>query len=461
MYNVHPSQNCASFFRDPSGFIFMRDGCVYRQINTIYKENYELLVKSGLYRELADEGLLIPHEEVASANPLPSNAYKIIKPEVVPFISYPYEWSFSQLRDAGLLTIEIQKKALARGMSLKDCSAYNIQFRKGKPVFIDTLSFAAHEEGKPWVAYRQFCQHFLAPLALMSRKDIRLNQLLRIYIDGIPLDLASSLLGIRAKSSISLFIHLYLHAKAQKFFSDKIIPAATGKMKLSSFLGLIDNLESALRKMKLRAKESEWRDYYKESNYTPEALAHKQEIVSGFLDRIHPGVVWDLGSNVGMFSRIAADKAMRVISLDNDPLCVEILYSECRRRGESNILPLVFDITNPSPGIGWENNERITLLERGRPDAVLALALVHHLAIAHNLPLNTISHFLSQISPWLIIEFVPKDDSQAQRMLAVREDIFSEYCKESFERALSAFFVIQECIQIKHSKRFVYLVSRI
>ena len=169
-------------FRDSNGFVFWQDGALYRQVNTSYKDNYEHLMESGLYEVLVSGGLLLPHEEVNIQSSQPDLAYKVIRPELIPFISYPYEWCFSQLKDAALTTLEIQKTCLDFGMSLKDCSAYNIQFRKGKPVLIDTLSFEKYREGQPWVAYRQFCQHFLAPLALMSHKDIRLNQLLRVYI---------------------------------------------------------------------------------------------------------------------------------------------------------------------------------------------------------------------------------------------------------------------------------------
>jgi len=198
-----PNKVLPSSFRDPSGFLFLRDGFIYRQVNTIYRENYDYLISSNLYKTLVDAELLIPHHEVDIKKARSDEIYKVIKPELILFISYPYEWCFSQLKDAALTTLEIQKKSLDFGISLKDCSAYNIQFRKGKPIFIDTLSFERYHQGKPWVAYRQFCQHFLAPLALMSYKDIRLNQLFRVYIDGPPLDLTSSLLPFRTRFRIS------------------------------------------------------------------------------------------------------------------------------------------------------------------------------------------------------------------------------------------------------------------
>jgi len=234
----------ASSFRDPSGFVFYRNGMLYRQINTAYKANYDHLMDSGLYRVLVDARLLVSHEEVAVTGLSADQAYKTIKPELITFISYPYEWSFSQLKDTALTTLEVQRKAMDFGMSLKDCSAYNIQFKQGRPILIDTLSFEKYRERQPWVAYRQFCQHFLAPLALMSYKDIRLNQLLRVYVDGAPLDLASSLLPLRTHFMFSLLAHIHLHARSQKRYADKTVDMSRHRVSRLNFLGLIDSLKS-------------------------------------------------------------------------------------------------------------------------------------------------------------------------------------------------------------------------
>jgi len=210
-----------SSFRDPSGFIFHKDGILYRQINESYKENYDHLINSELYDELVSNDLLIPHKEVIESPPLPEKAYKVIQPEKISFISYPYEWSFSQLKQAALTSLEIQKISMNFGMSLKDCSAFNIQMRNAKPILIDTLSFEKYQEGQTWKAYKQFCQHFLAPLALISYRDIRLSQLFRIYMDGIPLDLTSKLLPFRTRSMFSLLAHIHIHSKSQKHFGSK------------------------------------------------------------------------------------------------------------------------------------------------------------------------------------------------------------------------------------------------
>lgn len=456
------NENIQGSFRDPSGFLFTRDGLVYRQVNKTYEENYNFLISSGLYKNLENEALLIPHDEVNFDFPKPDVGYKIIKPEPLEFISYPYEWCFSQLKDAALTTIEIQKKALDSGMSLKDCSAYNIQFRKGKPVFIDTLSFEIYKEGAPWVAYRQFCQHFLAPLALMAYKDVRLNQLFRVYVDGIPLDLANKLLPSRTFLDFSLLLHIHLHARSQSYFGNKPLGQEIKKRKFSrmSMLGLVDNLKSAIEKLKWHPRQTEWADYYMDSNYSDEALNHKKQIVSEFLKILNPKLVWDLGGNIGLFSRIAAGQGAQVVSFDIDPAAVEKNYFECVRKGEANVLPILVDFTNPSPNIGWQNQERMSLLERGPADTALSLALIHHLAISNNLPFYRIADFFSRICNFLIIEFVPKNDSQVKRMLSAREDIFPDYTQQAFECDFGKYFKVLNSVKIKDSERVLYVMKK-
>jgi hypothetical protein len=455
------SAQLSSSFRDPSGFLFQQDGVIYRQVNLVYKDDYDHLMSSGLYQALVDDNLLIPHEEVGIEPPVSGLAHKVIRPEPIPFISYPYEWCFSQLRDAALTTLKIQKKALDFGISLRDSSAYNIQFKNGRPIFIDTLSFGKYHEGQPWVAYRQFCQHFLAPLALMSYKDIRLSQLLSIYIDGLPLDLASCLLPWRTRLRFSLLSHIHLHARSQKHFADRPINVGQHRMGRYAFLGIINNLESAVKNLKWQPRGTEWADYYQDTNYSPQAFEHKKTIVAGFLDKVRPTTVWDLGANVGIFSRLASDRGIPTISFDVDPAAVERNYLDCVARGDTSIVPLVIDLTNPSAGIGWENKERMSLKERGPADAVLALALLHHLAISNNVPLSKIAGFFSDICHRLIIEFVPKTDSQVQRLLATREDIFPDYTRQAFEQEFSRCFAIEDSADIRESQRTLYLMRRI
>ncbi len=448
-----------SSFRDPSGFCFLQDGSLYRQVNLIYKENYDHLIDSGLYRNLVGSGLLVAHEEVAADYARTGDAYKILKPEMIPFISYPYEWCFSQLKDAALATLETQKRALDFGMTLKDSSAYNIQFMGGRPVLVDTLSLEEYREGQTWVGYRQFCQHFLAPLALMSYRDIRLNQLLRVYLDGTPLDLASSLLPRRTWLRFSLLSHIHLHARSQRHFADRTVNTRGRQMSKLGFAGLIDSLRSSVKKLHWRPKGTEWAQYYENTSYSRDALQEKTQLVAEFLAETNPDMVWDLGANMGLFSRIASDQGIRTISFDVDPAAVEKNYLECVEKGETNILPLLLDLTNPSPGIGWENDERTSILERGPADTALALALVHHLAISNNLPLRNIARFFNRICNSLIIEFVPKSDAQVQRLLSTREDVFPNYTQQDFEHELGRHFTIRKSARITDSTRTLYLMT--
>ncbi|MDP2720721.1 MAG: SAM-dependent methyltransferase [bacterium] len=457
-----PSKKISSSFRDPSGFLFTSNGQLYRQINTQYKENYEFLARSGLLKKLQEENLLINHKEAGSKLAQTSDAYKVIKPEKIPFISYPYEWCFSMLKDAALLTLEIQKTALGHGLSLRDASAYNIQFLRGKPIHIDTLSFEKFQE-KPWVAYKQFCQHFLAPLALMTYTDVSLNKLSQLFIDGIPLDLASKLLPTRTRFKPSLLIHIHLHAASQRKYADRGLakqPVAK-KFNKRSFLGLIDSLEGAIKGLKWEPKGTQWSGYYEGNlNYLPASLRHKANLVEEFLESTKPRTVWDLGANTGLFSRIAADKGIFTVSSDIDPAAVEINYKTTVEKNEKNILPILIDLTNPSPAIGWENKERDSFLSRGPVDTALALALVHHLAISNNLPLAYLAEFFSLICKSLIIEFIPKEDSQVQKLLASREDIFPNYSQNAFEKEFSALFSIKRSEKVKGSKRTLYLMSK-
>lgn len=449
-------------FRDPSGFIFFHDGELHRQVNAVYREDYEQLMESGLYEALAEAGLLVRHEDADRRLARSPDAYKVIKPEPVPFVSYPYEWCFSQLKHAALATLETQKIAFEHGMTLKDSSAYNVQFLNGRPTLIDTLSFQRYREGEPWVGYRQYCQHFLAPLALMSRTDVRLNQLLRVFIDGVPLDLAATLLPATSKLQFGLLTHLHLHARAQRRYAGRKVPrsgAAKG-MGQMAFRGLIDSLEGATRRLTWNPRGTEWADYYDETNYSDDGMQDKQQAVQDFVDVVQPRTVWDLGANTGRFSRIVAERGAQTVSFDIDPACVERNYLAMRADKRTNILPLVLDLTNPSPGIGWANAERMSVTERGPADLALALALVHHLAIANNVPLSDVARYLSTLARASIVEFVEKDDSQVQRLLASREDVFPDYTRDGFEDAFREYFEIESMRQPRGSKRTLYLMRK-
>jgi ribosomal protein L11 methylase PrmA len=435
-------------FRDPCGFLFSREGVLYRQVNVAGGEDYDLLMSSGLYDALAEKRLMVGHEEVNIAPPLPKRCHKVIRPERIPFVSYPYEWCFSQMQHAALLTLRIQKLALEKGMVLKDASAYNIQFCGYRPVLIDTLSFERYREGEPWVAYRQFCQHFLAPLALMAYTDIRLSQLLRVHMDGIPLDLAAALLPFRTRMKFSLLSHVHVHARSQKHYGGRKVDVRK----------LMDSLESAVRTLSWKPHGTEWAAYYEETNYSAAAFAEKKRIVSEILGRIRPETVLDLGANTGVFSRLAAEMGSSVLSVDMDPGSVEQNYLQCRAEKAERLLPLLIDLANPSSPIGWAGTERSGWLERTRADMVLALALIHHLAISNNVPLGRLAAFLAGLGKNLVVEFVPKSDPQVQRLLVSRKDVFADYTQETFENEFLRYFVLRERHAVADTGRTLYFL---
>jgi hypothetical protein len=464
-----------SSFRDPSGFVFSHNGSIYRQINESFATAFDQFMASGLYQALVAKGYLVSHEDVTASDiPREPGCHKVIAPQQVPYISYPYEWSFSQLKDAAMLTLRIQTVALKHGFVLKDASAYNIQFIDGKPVFIDTLSFEPYSEGSPWVAYRQFCQHFLAPLALMAYVDVDLGKLLVTHIDGVPLALASKLLPTRTRLNYGLQAHIYLHAKLQSDYADAAGGAAStesttnattkaSKAKLSSvgLQAIVESLANSVRKLEWKPPKTEWGDYYDQTNYSNDSTSRKQALVSQLLLKIGQplSIVHDLGANTGEYSRIAAKHADMVISQDIDPVAVERNYRQVKANEPRNVLPLLQDLFSPSPAIGWANEERDSFRQRGRCDALLALALVHHLAISNNTPLDRIAALFAELADWLIIEFVPKSDSQVIRLLETRLDIFPNYTEAGFEHAFGAYFEIAQKEPVTGSERSLYLMK--
>jgi ribosomal protein L11 methylase PrmA len=454
----------AGSFRDPAGFVFTRDGVLYRQINHSFRERYDAVCESGLYDALVSRGLIVGHETVDVEPADPSSAALVIKPERVAFISYPFEWSPGQLQAAALLTLEVQRLAMEHGMSLRDASAYNVQFHRGRPVLIDTLSFEPLVEGKPWVAYAQFCQHFLAPLALMHHVDVRLGELLRIHLDGIPLDLAATLLPGRTRLQPGLTMHIHAHASSQQKYADAgATEGGTGKERTVSrnaMVGLINSLENAVRKQQWEPPPSAWRDYYaaKES-YSDEALQHKEELVAKAVADAAPSTVWDLGGNTGRFSRIAAQTGADVVTLEMDPSAVELNWRQVVENNETSILPLVCDLSNPTPSQGWAHRERPSITERGPADLGLALALLHHIAIGGNVPLPDIAEWFSTLCKRLVVEWIPKEDPMVRRLLASREDVFADYHQEGFEQAIEPFFTIESSEAVRASVRTMYVLS--
>jgi len=349
-------------------------------------------------------------------------------------------------------------------MRLKDASAYNVQFDAGRPILIDSLSFELAEATEPWPAYRQFCEHFLAPLALMAQRDVRCGLILRDFIDGIPLDLAARLLPGRSRLNLGLSAHIHLHAGAQRRAA-KAPPPAEGaerpvrRMSAAGQRALLDSLRRTVAGLRWEPT-GHWADYATTTSYSDTATASKAQIVREMLAAVQGASAWDVGANTGVYSAMAAEAGYRVIAWDQDAGSVEAHWRRVRGDGNPAILPLVLDLANPSPSIGWALEERPSFLERDKPDLVMALALVHHLAIGNNVPLPAVARLFARMAPMAIVEFVPKEDPMTRRLLAARRDIFEQYSIEGFRAAFGESFEIVREAPITDSPRTLFLLRR-
>ncbi len=462
--NTEFTKRIPASFRDLSGFVYYKDDVLLRQINSLAKSDYDGLMQSGLYDFLIAKKYLLSHQEVPLDKKHTPEAVAVIQPEFVPFISYPYEWSFSQLKDAALVTLDIQKASLEHGMSLKDASNFNIQFVDGVPKLIDTLSFEEYHDGSPWIAYRQFCQHFLAPLALMSLTDVRTQQLLRAFIDGIPLDLAGKLLPKKSYLSPGLMAHIHMHARMQQRYSKdfKITTKKVNKLSKAQLIILLDNLYAVIKKLKWQPAGTQWARYYSETNYSDTAFAEKHKFIEDSFKKISPTpkVIWDFGANNGEFCRFASHQNIFSVAMDIDPAAVEQNYRLSKSEQDSKMLPLVIDLTNPSPSLGWASEERDSLIKRGPADLVLALALIHHLSLSNHVPFYQLAQFFAQASEWLIVEFIPKSDSQVKKLMHNRQDNLDWYNQDEFEKEFSKLFSIIDKASIKDSDRIIYFMQK-
>lgn len=449
---IHPAS-----YRDNSGHIFRHEGLVYRYIHPAYILHYRKLMNSGLYEELVKKTKLIPHEELTDSSRFNITEGIVLLPEQVPFISYPYEWSFDMWKDAALLTLHIALASLQKDMILKDATPFNIQFHHGKPVFIDTLSFEQYEAGKPWIAYRQFCECFLAPLLLMHYCHPDTARIFTLYPNGIPMDVLVSLLPKRSRWNMNTFLHVHLQAK----LSGKQKQKTTGETNFSKqkLELLLKGLEGFVQKLSLKKTKTTWDDYYTDMILGDDYLQAKTALVKAFMGDMHFTTAIDLGANDGHFSLLLGDDKT-VIATDADHNCINELYLNNRKQGRQHILPLINNLGTPSPAIGWNNTERESMTSRLQADLVLALALVHHLAIAHNVPLPLLAAWLQPMGAYLIIEFVPKSDEKVKLLLQHRKDIFDGYTLEDFKAIFAEKYNIIKEEQVGRTGRTLFLMKR-
>lgn len=464
---MHTLNREFSSFRDPSGFLFWRDGKILRWVGERYAKSLRHAQDSGLIAKAIADGLLLEFAvldpSAVDVDPPGIAPTMLLEPRQLALITYPYEWSFNALKDAALLTLDLHALALSHGMVLKDASAFNVQFVGGAPRFIDHLSFDIWDGHSAWPAYGQFCRHFLAPLLLMSKVDLSLGRLSQLHLDGVPLDLASKLLPAATRLSPAIQMHLHLHARMSQKYSDhrQKIDGARGRgLSVEGLRAIATSLRSLLSKLAPDDQVTEWGNYYSDTNYTSEAFEAKKRIIRDLVGRVAPATLLDLGGNDGSMSRAVADLAGTIVCADIDPRAVDYNYRKVRADRSAKILPLLADVTNPAPAIGFANSERPALFARLKPDQILALALIHHLAITNNLPLGYIARFLARHTPSLVIEFVPKSDSQVVRLLASREDIFPDYTEQGFLSAFSDAFDVVQRHTIPQSERILFLMAR-
>ncbi len=451
-------------FRDPSGFIFYENGNVYRLINSLYKKNFDHLMNSGLYTELVQKNLLVKHTEVREEMNNSSH-YKKLLVEKIPFISYPYEWSFNQFKDALLLTLKIQKISIQYGMTLKDATPYNVQFKNNNPIFIDTLSFELiKEENYVWKPYKQFCEMFLGPISLMKHVDPSLNKLLINYINGIPLWLVNKLLPFKSKFNLTVFSHIVLHnlikenLKSNSSKGDK-----KSTLSKTKHLNIIDQLEGYILKLKAPKIITEWAGYNDETlDEKKEYVIDKEKKILSLLQHERYTTCWDVGSNDGLFSYlISKNNTENLISFDIDWRCVDRNYVTCKEKKISNVFPLILDLSNPSPSIGWLNLERVSIFERFRsPDLICCFALMHHI-INSGIPFDNFIEFLTKSKKDVLVEYIPLSDPKCKIIFESRDEEFQYPSLEQFTNAVSKRFRVLSTHELKKTNRVMFHLRKV
>lgn len=420
------------------------------------------LEKTKLFAAATADGRLIATRELGRA--APAGWVAVLEHERLPWVAYPYEWSFGMLRDAALLQLELIDQALAEGLLLKDATPYNVLFRGAKPVFVDIGSFEAWRPGEPWAAYLQFCQLFFYPLLLQAYADLPFQPLLRGALEGpTPAQASACLPRWRDRWRPGVFRDVYLQAKFQEKLQgrergvrEELRRAAFPKELIHHNLRRLRGIVAGLRWQK---RGSEWADYAEDNSYDATSRELKENFVAAETRRLPCHLVYDLGANTGAYSRLAARHASWVVALDGDALAVERHYQRLRAEGPTNILPLVMDLANPSPALGWRHAERASFADRGRPDLVLALALLHHLSLSAHVPIAELVAWLASFGGRVVVEFVDKTDPMAVRLLRNKVDIYDDYRQDHFEAELTRHFRVVAREAIPAAPRTLYALE--
>jgi len=453
-----PVRHPASY-RDPSGFIFNYNGQVYRQVNQLYKRDFDKCLQSGLYEHLISSNKLISHQILAENLNQSGEWYTTLKPDNIPFIAYPYEWCFEMWKDAALLTLDITCEAIKYGMLLKDASAYNLQWHRGRMMFIDSLSFEVYDTSKPWIAYKQFCEHFLAPLALMHYLKTPIQNMFLGYANGIPVTVAKKFLPFRSKLNLHTFLHLHFHGKQQS--KKQVGSQSTSPFSDSKLKNILSSLYNAINDFRFDDQTGVWSEYYKEASTRINYLDIKKDIVLNWVEKMSIKTVIDLGANEGEFSETLSFRKIFTICVDFDHYSINKIYKKSKTLNNSFLYPILMDLTQPSPGIGVNNIERSSFIERTSMDLVLALALIHHLVIGKNLSFDDIAILFSNLGKNLIVEYIPKHDEMIQLMFKSKNDIYHWYNEEAFLNIFKKHYEVIENAEIGKSGRKLFLMQRL
>lgn len=454
-------------FRDRDSRVVVAPDAVYRALSGTGADDWRALANSPLLERLTSDGSLIGTEEVgpaalgeAAADILPEGTETVLRHERVPFVSYPYEWSFGMLRDAALLQLDVELASLDEGLTLKDATPYNVQFRGSAPVFIDVGSFERLREGEPWTGYRQFCMLFLFPLLLQAYKEIPFQPWLRGAIDGITPTEAARFFNFRDRFRRGVLTHVALHARLERRYEARDtgeVKEELKKKKIKTEL-IKTNVRKLVSKLSWKAGDTAWTNYRQDCTYSDADAEQKAAFVREAVASARPGLTWDMGCNDGAYSRIAAEHSEYVVAFDYDQATVDALYRSLQADDERRILPLVANLADPSPGLGWRGLERRTLEDRGTPDLVLALALVHHVSITANIPLAEFLDWLRELDATVVIEFPKREDPMVKRLLSgKREGSNADYQLETFERLLGERFDVERTESLPSGTRNLYL----
>jgi hypothetical protein len=447
-------------FRDPESRIFYAGGDVYRALSADGLSDFEAVQASGLL----DDGRVVSTERVEDVSALKDllvhEPAAVLRHERIPFVSYPYEWTFSMLKDAALLQLDLLLEALDHDLVLKDSTPYNVQFKGARPVFVDVGSFERLREGEPWVGYRQFCMLYLYPLLLQSAKGVPFRPWLRGAIDGITPPQMRDLMSFRDRFRRGVFTNVFLHARLEARYADRpdqVKQEVKRVFKKELFVANVRKMRKLVERLGWDPPQGVWTAYGERNTYTDDDARRKDDFVREVAGSRDWGLVWDIGANNGRYSRIAAEGARTVLAVDADEGPVELLYRDLRAEGDEQILTLTMNLADPSPGLGWRGLERRALAERGNPDLVLALALIHHVAISANVPVREFIDWLASLGSALVIEFPTREDPMVKKLLAPkREGLHPDYELSFFERCLAEAFEVERSERLESGTRVLY-----